>query len=85
MRNVNWLKTELNKHCFRIDVIFPLMPVAASPRDLHHIAGQNTGMGFPYWVCGSLLVSKAIGEGCAVCTIHANRSLRTLGYQDHWH
>lgn len=28
-------------------------------------------MGFPYWVCGSLLGSKDIGEGCAVCTIHA--------------
>lgn len=46
MRNVNWLKNELNKHCFRIEVIFPLMLVAASARDLHHIAGQNTWMGF---------------------------------------
>lgn len=26
MRNVNWLKTELNKHRFRIEVIFPIMP-----------------------------------------------------------
>lgn len=43
------------------------------------------GRGSPYWVCGSLLVSKAIGEERAVCTIHANRSPRILRYQDHWH
>lgn len=25
MRKVNWLSVQLNKHCFRIEVIIPLM------------------------------------------------------------
>lgn len=82
---MSWLKIQLNKHCFRIEVIILLMAPLLVLQGIVQGSRSKYAAGFSLLCLWVLLVSEASGEGCAVCLTHAHRSPGTPGYPDHWH